>query len=362
MRSGRRGRSAGPVLSTVAAALALLAVEGLARVVFDPLAGRRIWWRDGVHVRRSPVPGLIYEPRPSPGGEPDPLGCRGPQLPPDPGTGTYRIVVVGDSVAHGGMFRREEAFPGRLQTLLNDDPPVGARFEVANCAVSGYDVHQVAAFLEHKAPRLNAHRIVYAFYVNDFVESRAFFVGEEVVAVAPDGSDGLDVPRALRPAARWLDGRSRAWQWARSVLAIRRFGPGSAAATEIPLSVLEARGRAGLRDACRRARVEDVPLVLALVPPIPFAETDPARCGGRTWHGDPEFCAHSDAVLEVAAGIAREEGIPVADLRQAYRGLPLDGLLRGGDDPDHPTPLGHEALAAALGRWLRADLAATVAP
>ncbi|MCK6530111.1 SGNH/GDSL hydrolase family protein [Myxococcota bacterium] len=362
MRGGRRGRLAGPALSAVAAALALLAVEGLARVAFDPLAGRRIWWRDGVHVRRSSVPGLIYEPRPSPAGEPDPLGCRGPELSARPGADAYRIAVVGDSVAHGGMFRREEAFPGRLQALLNADPPVRARFEVANCAVSGYDVHQVAAFLEHKAPRLNAHRIVYAFYVNDFVDSRAFFVGDEVVAVAPDASDGLAVPRALAPAARWLDGRSLAWQWAKSVVASRRFGRGSRAATEIPLDALEARGRAGLREICRLAREGGVPLVLALVPPIPFADPDPTRCGGRTWHGDPGFCAHSDAVLEVAAGIAREEGIPVVDLRQAYRGLPLDALLLGGDDPDHPTTLGHEALAAALGRWLRADLTATAAP
>jgi lysophospholipase L1-like esterase len=73
------------------------------------------------------------------------LGFRDPRLPGPKPAGTVRVVVLGDSFTQGYGVEEEEAYPRRLERLLNQRRP-GTRHEVINLGVPGacpldYDAH-----------------------------------------------------------------------------------------------------------------------------------------------------------------------------------------------------------------------------
>ena len=87
--------------------------------------------------------------------------------------GTFRIVVLGDSVAYGycnaeESVPRDAIFPAVLEKLLRTESG-DLTFEVINLAVSGYDTHQEVEFLVEKGLALAPDLVIVSFCMNDYV-------------------------------------------------------------------------------------------------------------------------------------------------------------------------------------------------
>jgi lysophospholipase L1-like esterase len=92
------------------------------------------------------------------------LGVRGPEYGPVPDV--FRIVITGDSFTMGAGVSEEDAYPGRLQDLLNRGA-TERRYEVVNLGIVGLNAKIVARRTRRLLPRLNPQLLVYGFTVND---------------------------------------------------------------------------------------------------------------------------------------------------------------------------------------------------
>jgi len=90
------------------------------------------------------------------------LGLRGPSISARPAPGVHRILALGDSVTFGLGLTVEEAFPALLGSEL------GARYEVLNAGVEGYNTEAELAFLRQRGLGLGPEVVVVAFNLNDY--------------------------------------------------------------------------------------------------------------------------------------------------------------------------------------------------
>ena len=99
---------------------------------------------------------LKYVPKPGVG-DVNAAGCRDRDYPVAKPPDTYRIVVLGDSIAFGYCNESRgiplpATFPKKLEAMLEREPlPEAARTEVLNFSVSGYDTAQEVELLAEKA-------------------------------------------------------------------------------------------------------------------------------------------------------------------------------------------------------------------
>lgn len=96
-------------------------------------------------------------------------GCRGPDYVIPKPAEVRRILVLGDSYALGVGVHEEDTVAARLQTLLNADanPAAGVRYEVINCAVSGYSTLQERLLFEILAPVYQPDIVLLGMVMND---------------------------------------------------------------------------------------------------------------------------------------------------------------------------------------------------
>jgi hypothetical protein len=94
------------------------------------------------------------------------LGFRGAPVEREKPAGVFRIVVIGDSQTFGIGVGESESWPavmeGNLAPLVH-----GARLEVMNCAVAGYDAEQSAAALETQWLAYAPDLVLLGYFVND---------------------------------------------------------------------------------------------------------------------------------------------------------------------------------------------------
>ncbi|MFT5356578.1 MAG: hypothetical protein ACI9KE_003803 [Polyangiales bacterium] len=117
--------------------------------------------------------------------------CRGGDVPPK--SERTRIMIVGDSFAEGQGVREDETSAAQLQVRLGD------RYEVLNCGRRGYDISDVAEFLERHIEALEPDVVLYAYTLNDPEQSEAFaaqqtFLDDWILArrqMVSDGPGGL---------------------------------------------------------------------------------------------------------------------------------------------------------------------------
>ena len=131
------------------------------------------WNPDGsgpLHVP-SPNEKLVYELRPNAklGGMTitNSQGFRDYEFCAEKPAGTYRIVVLGDSVTFGWWERTEETYPKVLESLLNSGGAGGFHFEVYNMAVGGYNSAQEVELLKTKALAFHPDLVIVGFCPND---------------------------------------------------------------------------------------------------------------------------------------------------------------------------------------------------
>lgn len=80
--------------------------------------------------------------------------------------GTFRIIVIGDSVAQGQEVELEESFPKVLERKLNNDRG-GRKYEVIVLARTGYSTIQQLVLLKKEAFKYSPDLILWSYSLND---------------------------------------------------------------------------------------------------------------------------------------------------------------------------------------------------
>ncbi|HEX5068281.1 MAG TPA: SGNH/GDSL hydrolase family protein [Myxococcota bacterium] len=268
------------------------------------------------------------------------LGVRGPELPLVPRPGTFRIALIGDSIAMGEGVAEDETYAARAARLLAADDPRHA-YEVVNLGISGVTAPQAAGRLESVGALYHPQLVVYGYTLND-IEGPAY-------RAAPR-PERLENKRLL---ARFKDSRSALLRavWPRLVVAWSAFFPlrGSyereladnyrenpAAWHEVEAALDRIAAQSHALGAC----------TLLFVHP---------RLQDLTWlHAFEPF-------YRQVADAARARGFHVAVAFDALRGERAASLRFSEVDP-HPNPQGHRLLAQALHDAIRALPAECLAP
>lgn len=84
--------------------------------------------------------------------------------------GTYRILILGDSVTFGHGALQEETYPSLLRERLQQWRP-DTNWEVWNLGVPGYNTTQELKYLERVGPSYQPDLVVIGFYENDLADN-----------------------------------------------------------------------------------------------------------------------------------------------------------------------------------------------
>ena len=130
------------------------------------------------YLQPSPFPDLVYELVPNVKGDQlseyyqrpitinaDGMRDRAFQIPKPPGV--FRVAVLGDSIVFGWGVGDEENFPKLLERYLNAAAQPGARFEVLNFGVPGYNTAMEATQYERKGRKYGADVVLIQSVEND---------------------------------------------------------------------------------------------------------------------------------------------------------------------------------------------------
>jgi lysophospholipase L1-like esterase len=157
--------------------------------------------RETVQLSDNPV--LGYEPRPGAEDEGELVssaGLRDREHERAKPEGVLRIVVAGDSVTWGAGVRRDEAYPERLEALLNQCAGRPA-FEVLNLGVPGYNVSQAVERARVLGLSFDPDLVIYGYVLNDPMD---YSVELETLR-AMQG----DAERRIERQSSWLQRNSR---------------------------------------------------------------------------------------------------------------------------------------------------------
>lgn len=132
--------------------------------------------RDRVHIRgnmderalcteASPDKRLLYTYTPGECGA-NSRGFRDVERTPQKPKGTFRIVLIGDSVAEGRDVEPDSTFGRVLERMLNARND-GRRYEVILLARIGYSTSQEIVLLENEAPRYDPDLVLWSYCLND---------------------------------------------------------------------------------------------------------------------------------------------------------------------------------------------------
>ena len=86
-------------------------------------------------------------------------------------TGTYRILVLGDSLPIGFQVKMNETFPKLLEQKLNAGEKPGLTYEVINAGVGGYGSENELLFYETEGRKYKPDMVLLAFSMSDIDES-----------------------------------------------------------------------------------------------------------------------------------------------------------------------------------------------
>lgn len=107
--------------------------------------------------------------------------------------GTFRVLVLGDSLAYGASVAPEKTFPNRLEALLRERAV--PRAEVVNAAVSGYGPYNELHYYLSRGRRFGADVVVVAFCMNDVVNPRLHWGDAPGVEIPDAAIPNLDYDR-----------------------------------------------------------------------------------------------------------------------------------------------------------------------
>ena len=284
-------------------------------------------------VRRSDDPVLRFDLRPRGVARAEvdyrinALGLRGPETTLDKPAGVKRVAVLGDSVAFGYWVDEKDAFPRQLEAMLGAG---GARVEVLDFGVPGYNLDQETEALRAKALEFSPDLVVIAFCLNDLEGVFSYELG--LVQDRSSRSRTL-LGRAREALLRhsllfsWIEYRFSELEARRHF--VRARNPMDAAVDAEAVSHQE------------RALEAKLAVLRALLSPrgIPGLVVVFPVMGGR-FERYPHTALHRAVVAA-----AERNGLGALDLLDCYSAYDFRELRV---DVVHPSPLGHRVAAHAI--------------
>jgi lysophospholipase L1-like esterase len=245
----------------------------------------------------------------------------------DPEPGTFRILVLGDSVTFGHGVAIDDAFVRQLEARLAGRD---RRIEVLNAGIPGWSTRQQRIFYERHSAGLAPDLVLVGFVLNDVTEIH-------------HGSIRIDPQReaALFRTLGWLARRSatvatlkRGYETLRNPEARQIRHIRDLATKESDPEVRRAMDLAidELRTLVTLARARGDAFGL-IVFPFRFQFTDEGL----------------DAPQRRLRRFAAAAGVPFLDTLPVLKEYPVEDVLL---DHDHFTPLGHVVAAEAILEWL----------
>lgn len=314
-------------LAALAAGELLLRVAGAAPEV-APVRRGRIQLSANPRLVFEPVPGLRHEGDPGGffeyRGQSNSLGYRDREHSVDKPPGTYRIVVLGDSIAAGYRIERtEDAFPALLEAILRAQ---GLPVEVLSFGVTGYNTAQEVETLRARALRFAPDLVLLAYCHNDRRPPDPRIV---------QGLREAQGDRRVVP----LSAMDRRLAWS-ALYRVLRFQVLDSAAPEDTGTAGEQAVARSLDELGRISREEGFEALLAVFPYLPkLYDREHARQHARL------------------AEIARRNGFHHLDLRPVFRDCRLAQPDKLRFDRYHPTAAGHRCAAEAMAEAVRGILA-----
>ena len=281
--------------------------------------------------------------------------------------GTFRILVLGDSVAYGSNLPKDDIFANRLERLLRDHFGL---VEVVNAAVMGYTAYNELHYYLEEGRNFGADLVLVAFCMNDVVNPRLHWGDAPGVTFPAESIPNHDYDRDhILPRIRKLEEektrppllkKSRLYEVvekARGPLFRKRFRHFADTGARIPtyitgedtlsIEVLLDRNSpewrwlasiyASLHDA---VRAEGAKMAIAIFP-----------LAYQLDEGYPFF------PQERLADYCRENSIPCLDLLPAFRKHAKADIFvlekEGRDDIWHLTDQGHKLSADEIQRFLQ---------
>ncbi len=288
----------------------------------------------------SPNPRLRYVPKPGSQGISS-YGIRDYEYPLEKPDGTFRIGVLGDSVAFGyctptESLPIEKTFPKLLEKRLNAPVlPGHQKVEVINLAVSGYDTLQEVEFLRTKGLAFDPDLILVGYCLNDSVESStellAFRDHESWGALAVLGARAIESAVLRSHAVRAF--------WYRLLLLSSSKESETPAASELR--------SAGFDELRALGYEEGFEVLLAIFPNLYSFEPYQYRAD------------HEDTTR-----VASARGFEVLDLLPVFNRASQGQVarVRGRCTSVHPNEYGHEVAARALESFIRAHATGAGSP
>ncbi len=254
------------------------------------------------------------------------LGFRGPEITRQKPARTFRVLVLGDSIAMGSGLPENVLVSSRLQEMLEAARP-GLHAQVINAGMPGYDVEQERVLLLDQGPALDPDAVVLIACVNDVPNVSIADLVNPLRDLPVPGKIWLTDHSALALMVQGLydgiglTGDSALWEKLRAdrdPATIRRIEQGwSDYAGEL--------GR--MADLCRGRHV---PFIVVLVPHA--AQFEDPRRRFIPQHRMAAICSKLD--------------VPFIDLAPAFASLPSLPYIF--PDPVHPGPRGHEVMAGKI--------------
>ncbi len=248
-------------------------------------------------------------------------------------SGSFRVLVLGDSNVYGVGVPADETFCARLERRLNDPPSVRP-IDVVNAGIPGYNTRDQLALFRRLESAVAPDLVLIGFFVND-LERLGFHVGYDGHLFC----DPLPLPDAWKPTLwrsylyRKVSLRRVEWyrQSGRYELGEGENLTFSEARLRETIAAVEARGA--------RCAVLDVPMIESTETGDLVLEHDGYR--GR-------------AASAWLAGVAADEGVPLLPLLDCLLGEPAPLFWAAPEHRDHhPNSAAHERFAAAIAEFVR---------
>jgi len=234
--------------------------------------------------------------------------------------GVLRVVCLGDSFAWGHGVELEDAFPYRLEGILNRRH--SQRYEVVNLALPGMNTVDEASQLEEKGFAYQPDLVLLAYVLNDSEDPEAAEARR-----ARDWSEPVPPPVLGRSALfRWIQRRL----WATAESRRRVSGYLSMYREDAPGWVAGQKALRQIGESCWR---RGVPWLVVIFPLF----------------GNPLDQSYPFAEIHAkVAQAARAAGAQVLDLWPAFRGLHHEILVVDGVDDEHPNEVAQRIAAGQI--------------
>lgn len=234
-------------------------------------------------------------------------------------SGTYRIMMLGDSTTFGWGVRLEDTAAKILERQLNEGGPVeGKRFEVMNAGVGNYDTVQEVTYYETRGRTLQPDLVILVYFINDAepvpTERKGLLIDRSyLIAFVTNRFDGI-----LRRIGRRPD-------WKQYYASLYNDDQPAFEAC-----------KAALRRLAGMTLREGTQLVVAILPEL------------HEMNGSYPFTAEHQKIK----GVLVPDGVPVLDLIEGLRNQGAESTLWVTPQDDHPNAKANALVARQLRDWI----------